>query len=123
MTNRASTTAAYVETQNPPGQPAWPWGSYNNLANATFTGLRSASVYFNILLTAYATYAFLNNFIVLFIVVLLTIVLTSMILYLLISCPYLILSTSEDQPGSYLELLYDPEYTLFYGCQCGQVKL
>lgn len=37
------------------------------------------------------------------------------------SCPYILLSTSNDQPENVLELLIDPEYTLFWGCQCGQV--
>ena len=38
------------------------------------------------------------------------------------SCPYLILSGSQDVPTNFLELYYDPEYTLFSGCQCDQVQ-
>ena len=38
------------------------------------------------------------------------------------SCPYIIRSGESDVPSNYLDLFYDPEYTLFYGCQCDQVR-
>ena len=37
------------------------------------------------------------------------------------SCPYLRRASDPDEPSYFLELFYDPEYTLFEGCQCDQV--
>ena len=37
-------------------------------------------------------------------------------------CPYLRLSSSPDVPGSILNWLFDPEYSLFYGCRCSEVE-
>ena len=38
------------------------------------------------------------------------------------SCPYLRRASDPDEPIFFLELFYDPEYTLFEGCQCDQVR-